>query len=1211
MNKIIIFTKSKFIVLSLMIWFLYFVPTIIFAQNLPKFTVFLIGNVDERTVGSSDSVLITLQSQFSKLGKNSSVIFLGDNVYPNGLVDEDDFDRKPSEERLKTKLNIFKNYEGKPFIIPGNYDWQHSGKNGWQYVKNQEKFISEYLQNPAVFFPKGGCPTPHEVTLRDDLMLVLLDTQWWLHPWEKPGETSDCEVKTLEDMLTAVNDILDRNQDKKVLVLGHHPMYSHGIHGGYFTLDNHIFPLKEIGVSIPLPIVGSLYPLYRTLIGNNQDIAQPKYRQMRDGLVSIFNHYPNVLYGNGHDNSLQLIVKDSVNYITSGAGAKTTPVKMKNGSQFASSTKGFARLDFFDNEISLSFWQGNGHEGTELYRKALHLPTLNKQASNQDYNTIPDGAIPNPVYGASKFKKWILGKNYRDIWTTPIKVPLLNFQTQEGGLKVIQKGGGFQTLSLRYQSKDSLQFVTRSVEKYPAKAVPESLRSGFTEDIVSDQISASHPFAALVVAHLAETAGVLHTNPRLVIIPEDTTLHSYKRLFSHQLALFEERPDGGFAGSKKIQSTQKVVEKLAEDNHNIVDEKAVILARIFDMWIGDWDRHDDQWRWAGYENGKGMTYKPIPRDRDQAFFVNQGILPKIVSRKWILPKIQGFDEKIRDVSGLAFNARYFDRYFITKSSENEWLEIAEILQRKMTDAVIDNAVAHFPNFPEYSKGIAQKLKKRREDLKTNSQILYRFLSKQVDVLGSNKNENIIVKRSPNGDTEVSIYDQKKDSASGRLLYNRTFNPSITKEIRIWGLDGEDNFTVSGIAKTGIKVRLIGGKGKDSFSDSSVVRGGQKKTIIYDKIEGTKLDIGSETKNLVSDNKNINDYNREAFNYDVVLPLASFAYNPDDGIFIGAGVQWTHQGFRKSPFASRQSISGNIAFTTGSANFFYKGEFTDVIGKTDFELKATAQQGGLIDNFFGLSNESIYTKEKGIDFYRIRYENQSIHGLFKSQLGPLTLSYGPALDIWDVRRNATKFINEYLPLDSDSYNQKTFLGVNVGLLIDKRNNPILTTHGYLFNVETIYQKNLNSDKNEDYLNLKGNLSLYYTFKLPAIVTISSRFGGGINLSDFEIYQANTLGGLSNLRGFRRSRFSGKSSFYNNTEIRLKLFNLKTYLFPAYMGVHVFNDVGRVWNPQENSDKWHHGYGAGLWFTPFNMFTMSASYGISEEDKIVSIKAGMFF
>lgn len=1184
------------------------------SQQSPNYSIFLIGDAGEPPKGGKNLVLNPLQKQLKQAEKNSSIIFLGDNVYPKGLSNVDEPNRKNDENRLADQLNIIKNYEGKPFIIPGNHDWQQGGKKGWEYIKNQEKFVSEFLQREDVFYPKGGCPTPHEVILNEEITAVILDTQWWLHPWKKPEETSDCEVKTLEDMLLSVNDILDRNRHKKVLVVGHHPMYSHGSHGGYFTFQDHIFPFHELGVFVPLPAIGSIYPLYRSLAGDIQDIPHPKYKQMRNGLVDIFKQYKNVIYANGHEHNLQLIQRDSINYITSGAGSKNTPVKMGKDSKFATSQIGFARLDFYDDKTLLTFVSGDGDNGTELYKTNISLNTNTIDPKDLQTEKIKnEGIIPNPKYKASKLKALILGKNYRDIWTTAIKPKTLDFNNEQGGLKVIQRGGGYQTLSLRYQNTKGEQFVTRSVEKYPDRAVPEAIRSQFTTDIVSDQISASHPFAALVASHLAEAAGVLHTNPSLVIIPESNVLGNYKRLFTNQLALFEERPEGNFAGSKKIQSTQKIIEKLAEDNHNTINEKEVIRARLLDMLIGDWDRHEDQWRWAGYPNEqeKGMIYRPIPRDRDQAFFVNEGILPKIISRKWILSKIQGFDFKIRDVAGLAFNARYFDRSFLTQSSENDWLSMATELQQKIDDNVIDSAVSHFPNFPEHSALIAQKLKQRRNDLLGYTKELYEFLSKEVDILGSDKDEYFFVNRFEDGQTKVSIFDQKKNGEIGRMIYERTFNPKITKEIRIWGLDGEDNFNVLGKAHKGIKIRLIGGKGKDIFSDSSSVNGLAKKTLIYDKKENTTLNLGSESKDLTSNKKNVNEYNRESFKYDRLAPLGSFAFNVDDGLFIGTGLQWTRQGFRKDPFASRHSISGNYAFGTNSYNIFYKGEFTDVIGKTDFELKANLQQGGLVDNFFGLSNESVYKKEKGIDYYRIQYANEEITALFKTQFNKLTLYYGAIKNEWHIKENPNRFINEFAPHGDEIYNDKYFIGLKTGFVLDNRDNIVFPTRGILWNFDATLQRGANEVTKNKYANLKSDLSFYYTFKLPAIVSLATRFGGGLNLADYELYQANSLGGLSNLRGLRRTRFSGKSSFYNNTEVRVKVINFKSYLFPAYAGVLAFNDVGRIWNPNENSEKWHHGYGGGIWVAPFNMLVITGMYGISEEDNLFSVKAGLFF
>jgi hypothetical protein len=73
---------------------------------------------------------------------------------------------------------------------------------------------------------------------------------------------------------------------------------------------------------------------------------------MQTGMVRIMSQYPNVVYANGHEHTLQLIEKDSLYYITSGAGSKTTPVKKGADSYFAAATKGFAQLDWLSDGTS-------------------------------------------------------------------------------------------------------------------------------------------------------------------------------------------------------------------------------------------------------------------------------------------------------------------------------------------------------------------------------------------------------------------------------------------------------------------------------------------------------------------------------------------------------------------------------------------------------------------------------------------------------------------------------------------------------------------------------------------------------------------------------------------------------------------------------------------------------------------------------------------
>jgi hypothetical protein len=102
------------------------------------------------------------------------------------------------------------------------------------------------------------------------------------------------------------------------------------------------------------------------------------------------------------------------------------------------------------------------------------------------------------------------------------------------------------------------------------------------------------------------------------------------------------------------------------------------------MWIGDWDRHEDQWRWSEFdEEGKDKVYRPIPRDRDQAFFYNDGFIIKAGARQPGLSKFQGFDYNIRDINGFNFNARYFDRSFLTEPDWEDWVETIDYLKANL------------------------------------------------------------------------------------------------------------------------------------------------------------------------------------------------------------------------------------------------------------------------------------------------------------------------------------------------------------------------------------------------------------------------------------------------------------------------------------------------------------------------------------------------
>ncbi|RYY18851.1 MAG: hypothetical protein EOO04_23140, partial [Chitinophagaceae bacterium] len=219
---------------------------------------------------------------------------------------------------------------------------------------------------------------------------------------------------------------------------------------------------------------------------------------------------------------------------------------------------------------------------------------------------LPDTAnktvVAGPQYNRSRLHHFLWGSHYRKEWSTPVTIKVFYLDTANGGLTAYDKGGSRQTMSLRLHDGQKREYVLRSIDKSFTNALPELYRGTFVQSIINDQVSIAHPFAAVVVAPLAEKAGIYHTWPQNVFVPQQPSLGQFSNKYGNKLYLFEQRPDGNwetadnFGDAEKIIGTDKLFKKLAKDNDRTVDQVEYVRARLFDMFVGDWGRHEDQWR---------------------------------------------------------------------------------------------------------------------------------------------------------------------------------------------------------------------------------------------------------------------------------------------------------------------------------------------------------------------------------------------------------------------------------------------------------------------------------------------------------------------------------------------------------------------------------------------------------------------------------------
>lgn len=325
----------------------------------PEITLFLIG--DAGAPRSPEPVLTALTREASQNPNQSVIVFLGDNVYPRGLPPPEDKERQEAQRRLDGQIQAVIASHARTIFIPGNHDWDGEGPNGWAAVRRQEEYIVARGGTRISYLPRDGCPGPEIVDdVSERLRLIILDTQWWLHTGPKPVDpTSTCAADSPKEIVEALRRALETEGDRLALIMAHHPLESGGPHGGYFDLRSHLFPLRDLHrwLWLPLPGIGSAYPLARKWGKTPQDVSGTANRRMRAALTEAFADRPPLIWASGHDHTLQVLKRKGLPLLlVSGAGiyGHTSPVRRLDSTLFSSEASGFMRLDFMsDGRIRL------------------------------------------------------------------------------------------------------------------------------------------------------------------------------------------------------------------------------------------------------------------------------------------------------------------------------------------------------------------------------------------------------------------------------------------------------------------------------------------------------------------------------------------------------------------------------------------------------------------------------------------------------------------------------------------------------------------------------------------------------------------------------------------------------------------------------------------------------------------------------------------
>ena len=1182
---------------------------------------YLIGDAGNSTLKKDSPGLIFLKKKIKDASKNSTLLFLGDNVYESGIPKKNKSKKyKLAKRRIEAQTDVAKKFNGEAIFIPGNHDWYH----GLEGLKREEELVKKELGKNS-FFPENGCPLT-SIDISKNIVLIIVDTHWYLTNWDHhPTINDNCEIKTRTKFFDEFEGFIKKARGKTTIIAMHHPMFTNGSHGGKYSFASHMNPL---------PILGSLKNLIRKTSGlSNTDIQNKHYNELKKRIVTLAQENDKTIFVSGHDHNLQYIIQDNIPQIISGSGSKTTATKLSGGAKFTYGEQGFAKLDVFkDGSSEISFY-------TVKDDKIVYQTQVLPEDEKKNFTTFPLQEITEKkasIYTQeeitkSKLYRFLWGERYRKYFGTEIMAPTINLDTLFGGLKPVRKGGGHQSKSLRLKDKKGREYVMRALRKnavqyLQAVAFKDQYIEGqfddtTTENLLSDVFTGSHPYAPFTIGKLSDAVGIFHTNPVLYYVPKQPILGQFNDEFGNELYMIEERTDSdhgdkaSFGFSDTLVSTDELLLNLNKNENHVLDEEAYIKARLFDMLIGDWDRHEDQWRWAVFKENNNIIYRPVPRDRDQAFsiFGDGALLNALTTLVPALRLMRSYNEELKSPKWFNLEPYPLDMVLIAMADKKTWDKQVNFIINNITNDVIDEAFKEFPDEvkDETIQEIKRKLQGRRRNLQKIADAYFYHINKFQVIRGTQKDDWFDIERLQNGQTKITGY-RIKNGNKDAVFHQRTYNKSETKEIWIYGLDDEDVFVVEGDGKNLIKLRIIGGQNNDKYK----IENG-KKVIIYDyKTKKNTFKTNNTSIKLTDDYQtNVYDYKKLKNNQNILRPTIGF--NPDDGIKIGFADTFTTYGFERNPFTAQHTLSGSYYFATNGFELNYSSEFANIFNRWNLGINATITSPNFAINYFGFGNNSINLEAdvlKEEDYNRVRISKFIVGSYinWKSNLDAeikLAINY----QTFKVENTLGRFLNSELAANNPIFKSKEFINTEASYHFENTDNPAFSTMGMKTDLIMGYTSSLNNTGDFGYL--IPSISFDHKLTSNGQIVLATKFKSHHTFGNsYQFYQAASIGGNDGLRGFRNQRFTGKNSFYHSTDVRLDLKQFKTSLIPLNIGVFGGFDYGKVWGEENTTfknTKFNTSVGGGVFFNAANMMSGNISVFNSSDDVRLALTLGFAF
>ncbi len=783
--------------------------------------------------------------------------------------------------------------------------------------------------------------------------------------------------------------------------------------------------------------------------------------------------------------------------------------------------------------------------------------------------------VANGRYGASRFHRQMLGDGWRDLWGTPIVVPVLNLDQFAGGLEAKEIGGGHQTRSLRLKSKDGRSWTFRPLFKSKLDNVAQ-WDGTVVMDILRDGLSANFPAAPVVSPPFLQAVGVLHPTPRLYVLPNDERLGEWRKEFAGSLGTIEEHLDDveagseetGFAGAIEVIDSEKLLKSINKDAKRRVDQRKYLRARLVDMFLNDNDRHEDQWKWARM-HARDSLWEPIPRDRDRVFISYGGTLVRLAShfKNNLIP----FDSSYASPTDAAGSELDLDGRLLDALDRKDWEREIDFVSHAMTDSVIDTALALLPaGYRRAVPRLAGSLRARRGELRDVALRYYAVLARVVNLHATDDAERAEIVRDAEGGLTVSFR-----APNDEVWYHRRFAPTETQALRVYLHGGDDSAVVRGAGALRIELRVIGGNGTNVLADSETESRASHATHLYDlgTIDGVKYEPDSGFNRrpwfkaygrLIPPNKDVGT---------AMSPLFTMHTGRGLGFVPGIGIARTHYGFRRAPYEYRLSLLTEYSTKVGRTRTMAGADFRFENSTRLIKLESGMSDLDLV-RFAGFGNSLAYRDVPETNIRNRQWTARVAGGI---AFGPNSeLSLGPIVKYVTTDSVPGQMIAQLHPTGFPTFRQA---GAELRFNFDTRNATTNPSRGFLVRASAAAYPSI-WDVSAPFEHVKGSVSAYLPVAARKGSVLAMRVGGEKLFGNYPFFEAAFLGGAGTLRVPRYQQYVGDAAVFGATELRVPVARF-SFILPLDLGLIAGGESGRVFLQSQPGGEWHSAASAGFW------------------------------